>query len=103
MSMALFLHITLALCFYVLYSRALRLPFERFMGTPSNAADWVWVYLKALLLSVLVPYVCAELILMSLLDRSAWDYNRTIMLLPHFASLLSDRRISRLLRAVLKV
>lgn len=101
--MALFGHITLMLCFYVLYSRALRAPFERFMGIPSSAADWVWVYLKSLLVYVLVPYSCAELVLMSLLDKAAWDYNRTIMLLPHFASLLSDRRISRLLKTVLKV
>ena len=101
--MALFGHITLMLCFYVLYSRALRAPFERFMGIPSSTADWVWIYLKSLLLYVLVPYVCAELLLMALLDKSAWGYNRTIMLLPHFASLLSDRRMNRLLRTVLKV
>lgn len=101
--MALFLHITLMLSFYVLYSRTLRVPFEWFIGIPANAAGWVWIYLKSLLVYVLVPFICAELVLMALLDKASWDYNRAIMLLPHFASLLSDRRISRLLKTVLKV
>ncbi|MFD2514122.1 hypothetical protein ACFSRY_09615 [Pontibacter locisalis] len=73
------------------------------MGTPLHAKAWVWVYIKALLLIVVVPYICAESIMMAIMPIEDWSYNRTIVLLPHYFNLVIDRRINSFIRNIFKL
>ncbi|MFD2246008.1 hypothetical protein [Pontibacter ruber] len=51
--MALVLHITIALLCFYLYSYTFRSRFDRLMGEPRKASDWVWTYCKGLGLIVI--------------------------------------------------
>lgn len=100
--MALVLHITMALAFYYIYNHQVRGLYDKWLGVPTHAGDWVGVYSKALLLLVLIPFVCTESLIMALSSKEYWHYNRTVILLPHFFNVVIDRRINRLIRNVLK-
>ncbi|MCC3152172.1 hypothetical protein Q3A66_02825 [Hymenobacter sp. BT770] len=98
--MPLTIHIAVMLAFWYGYTKLAREPFDRLMAQPKQLKGWVWLYLKGLLLLVILPFVVAESLCMVFLTN--WDYNRTMVLAPHFLNLLVYKRFAQFIRATLR-
>lgn len=86
--MALILHITLALAYYLLRQRV-----KLFKGNYHVVA----VYLGCLLLLVVLPYMLGELIRLRL--HISWQHSSFYLLLPHLYMLLIQRQIRTFIQA----
>ncbi|RPD47030.1 hypothetical protein DNI29_12805 [Hymenobacter sediminis] len=85
--MALVLHITLALAYYLLRQRI-----NLFRGNYHP----VVVYLGCLFLLVVLPYVLGELVRLSL--HISWQHSSFFLLLPHLYMLLIQKQIRSIIR-----
>ncbi|ALW85944.1 hypothetical protein AUC43_13065 [Hymenobacter sedentarius] len=94
------IHIAVMLACWYGYTKLAREPFERLMAQPQQLNGWVWLYLKVLLLLVILPFVVADSLCMAFLTN--WDYNRTVVLAPHFINLVGYKRFAEFIRAALR-
>lgn len=96
--MALVIHIAVMLALAYGYSQVAPAIFDRLLGKASTLQAGVWLYAKGLVLLVLLPFVTAELLCMAWL--SDWGYNRYVVLVPHFVSLVSHKRMVEFIKTV---
>jgi hypothetical protein len=97
--MAYLLHLLVALL-YLYWSHTRGAVFlNRLVGPLTRFRQVLWVYAKALPLLVMLPFIAGELLCMWLLSTDSWNYDRTLILLPYWAVLLSNKTIYTFLKS----